>query len=341
MNRTSHATADWKAPALAGLVLVCTAAFLAAAPAVILDGYAARVNDRVITIGQVLSYIQPEIAALPRDPTDPRLGSRMAAAFDRGLEELVQQALLLEYAEEKKMELPDQAIEQEVARIVKERFNDDQTAFREALQEEHRTFEEWKKELKDNLLAMMVRRYLLQDAGTVTPEEILQYYRSHIDEFRLPEQVRVAIITIQRADDPTGASEADKRAAALEEKLAQGADFSELAKEFSDDAWSDSGGDRGWLQPDDLRPALADAVRQLKPGETSNMIKTTDSYYLIKLLGRREAGIKPLDQAYDQIRNQLRKQKMNRAYENLIKRLRNRYYVEVLVQGDELFGQTR
>jgi len=320
------------------MLAVAVPAVGAATRPFVLDGYAARVNDRVITIGDVLTYIQPELASLSSMVNRREAARRMAQAFDRGLEDLVEQALLLEYAEEKKLSLPDEAADQEMSRIVKERFDNDQAAFREALQRERRTLEDWRSELKDNLMAMMVRRYLIRDKVAVTPREIREYYRDHAEEFRQPEQVHVAVITIRRPHGSVEAVQAAEKAAELRRRLKAGEPFDDVAGELSEDSWASRGGDRGWLSPSDLRPELARAVAQLQPGQISDLIETPDAYYVVKLLDRRPATTRPLEEVSDRIRATILKDKRERVYRDWIRRLRKRYFVEIQVRGADLFG---
>ena len=319
-----------------GLMLTGAAGPLAGArpssAPVALDGYAARVNNRVITIAEVLAYIQPEIRSLSYEASPEILTRNMAEAFDRGLQRLIDRALILEYAEENKMQIPDEAVEQQVSRIVRERFSNDRSAFLEALKAEHRTLEDWKKEVREDLLAAVVRRAELEEKVVVTPREIREYYRKHVDKFRVPAGVRVAIITIRR-DDP----QAEDKIRTIQQRLNENEDFASLAQEYSADAWAGQGGDRGWLKPEDLRREILEVLDDLSPGDVSPPIDTREAVYFVKLTARRRAGIRTLDEVADSIRTTLLRQKREDLYRKWINRLRKRYFVEILVKGSDLF----
>ncbi|HIE10982.1 MAG TPA: hypothetical protein EYP62_05155 [Kiritimatiellae bacterium] len=331
MYRSSYNLITILGLVLAAASTACAGGRPAAAP-MVLDGYAARVNDRVITIAEVLAHIQPDIQSLSYEATPELLTRKLAEAFDQGLQRLIERALILEYAEENKQEIPDQVVEQQVARIVRERFSNDRSAFLQALEREHRSLEDWKSEVRDELLAAMVRRAVLEEKMVVTPREIREYYREHVDQFRVPEGVRVAIITIPRKDP-----RADQEIRAVQQRLQEGEEFAALARESSADAWASRGGDRGWLTPEDFRPEIREVLGDLGPGEVSSPIETPEAVYFAKLIARRRAGIRTLDEVAHSIRTILLRHRREELYRGWISRLRRRYFVEILVNGADLF----
>jgi hypothetical protein len=77
--------------------------------------------------------------------------------------------------------------------------------------------------------------------------------------------------------------ETKERALELLDQIKHGADFEELAKQYStDNASSEKGGDVGEFERGDLLPEFEDTVLQLKNGEVSNIVKTDFGYHIIK-----------------------------------------------------------
>ena len=68
----------------------------------------------------------------------------------------------------------------------------------------------------------------------------------------------------------------------IKELLNSGQDFAELAKTRSKGPNAEKGGDLGVIQKGDLLPELDNAIRKLKPGEISDVIKTDVGYHIIK-----------------------------------------------------------
>jgi tetratricopeptide (TPR) repeat protein len=71
------------------------------------------------------------------------------------------------------------------------------------------------------------------------------------------------------------------------EQLNQGADFEELARERSLDPTSNNGGNLGAVDVSTLRPELREAVRGLKPGQISAVVKTSSGYAIVKVVAER------------------------------------------------------
>jgi peptidyl-prolyl cis-trans isomerase C len=109
-------------------------------------------------------------------------------------------------------------------------------------------------------------------------------------------------------------------------QLDGGADFAEIATEKSEDTGSkDSGGDLGWSAPQRYVKPFADAIASLQKGETtSTPVKTDFGYHVIELIDVRMAEFPP----YDQVKDQLRKEMLTEARDNLIGQLRANAKIE-------------
>jgi peptidyl-prolyl cis-trans isomerase SurA len=69
-----------------------------------------------------------------------------------------------------------------------------------------------------------------------------------------------------------------------------GAQFPAVAQQFSQSPSAATGGDIGWVTPNQFGPPLDDAIAKMNPGEISYPIKTTAGYYILYLLERRTPG---------------------------------------------------
>ncbi len=84
--------------------------------------------------------------------------------------------------------------------------------------------------------------------------------------------------------------DSQEEAARLLDQLRHGADFAVLARLKSTDATGIDGGYLGKVDPETLRAELRDALRQLKPGETSPVVKLPPGYALLRILPDTEAA---------------------------------------------------
>jgi peptidyl-prolyl cis-trans isomerase D len=162
--------------------------------------------------------------------------------------------------------------------------------------------EQWK------LNYLLIDALRLRRAMTVPDSQIDEYYKAHPSEFAREEQVHVRHILIKpKTDDEAGWHEAQDRVReiAIRAQL-KTTDFAALAREVSDDTGTKaSGGDLGWFGKGRMVKEFEDAAFALKDGQVSGPVKTQFGYHIIKLEGRRPAGIRPLEEVRNQIRDKL------------------------------------
>jgi peptidyl-prolyl cis-trans isomerase SurA len=122
-------------------------------------------------------------------------------------------------------------------------------------------------------------------------------------------------------------NEARERLVKLKERLDNNADFAELARLQSEDASASRGGDLGWLSPGDTVPEFEKAMDTLKPGEISAPVRSPFGYHLIQVIERRNEDMSKQQQRL-QARLSLRAQKAEEAYQEWLRQLRDKAFVE-------------
>jgi peptidyl-prolyl cis-trans isomerase SurA len=106
------------------------------------------------------------------------------------------------------------------------------------------------------------------------------------------------------------------------------ATFEALARANSEDGSAPRGGDLGWTAPGSLVPEFEQAMNALPPGGISDPVVTRFGVHLIQVVERREVTI-DARQLREQARNALREQKFETAYNDWLRDLRARAYVEM------------
>jgi len=120
----------------------------------------------------------------------------------------------------------------------------------------------------------------------VSDEDVVTYYQENIASYTQAEQRRVSHILIEFSEgDNESESIAKTQAEAVLNRLAQGEDFSVLAKELSNDTFSgENGGDLEYLDPGVMEQSFDDAAFALSTvGENTELVKTSFGYHVIKL----------------------------------------------------------
>ncbi|MEY4021850.1 MAG: hypothetical protein RI960_862 [Pseudomonadota bacterium] len=123
-------------------------------------------------------------------------------------------------------------------------------------------------------------------------------------------------------------TEARRKLAELRDRLVnKAAKFEDLARLYSNDGSASKGGDLGWIYPGDTVPEFERAMNALSPGEVSQPIESPFGFHLIEVLERKTEEVSRERQRL-MARQSLREQKLDEAYEDWLRQLRDRAYVE-------------
>ena len=138
---------------------------------------------------------------------------------------------------------------------------------------------------------LIIRRLLHREVIRqikVSEREMQAFYKKHPDFFIRRDEIRVRQIFIaaDRSEDASSRGQALLRIQSIQNQLKQGANFTVLALEYSEDPSKVRGGDLGYLERSEMIPAFADAAFALEPGQISDIVETPLGYHLIQLVDR-------------------------------------------------------
>ncbi|HJU44818.1 MAG TPA: SurA N-terminal domain-containing protein, partial [Vicinamibacterales bacterium] len=146
----------------------------------------------------------------------------------------------------------------------------------------------------------------------VPDADIEAFYKQNLQQYQTPAQVRAShvLIKLEGRDE--------KAAQALAEEVAKkakaGADFAALAKQYSEDESNkDNGGDLDYFGRGRMVPEFENAAFAMQPGEISDLVKTQYGFHIIKVVDKKPAITRSLDEVRAQITEQLRFQKAQEA----------------------------
>ncbi|MBI1965460.1 MAG: peptidylprolyl isomerase [Betaproteobacteria bacterium] len=139
-------------------------------------------------------------------------------------------------------------------------------------------------------------------------------------------QTRARHILI-KTNELVSEAEARRRLVILKERLDNKADFAELARLQSEDTSAAKGGDLGWLTPGGTVPEFERAMDALEPGQVSQPVKTPFGWHLIQVLERRNEDMSKERQQFS-ARMALRARKSDESYQEWLRQLRDKAYVE-------------
>lgn len=131
----------------------------------------------------------------------------------------------------------------------------------------------------------VARRQLMRSIN-VSDEEVqkaLERIRANADKPRL--QVAEIFIAV---DSPNDEANARRNAERIFSELRRGANFPLLARQFSQSASAERGGDLGWVQPGELEPVVEKTLARMQPGTVSKPLRTSSGFHIVALRDRRD-----------------------------------------------------
>lgn len=183
-------------------------------------------------------------------------------------------------------------------------------------------------------------RYVLIDPDRVRAEvklgedELKQHYGRHLSEYRVEDRVRVAHILFKtEGKTPEEIATLEKTAQDVLRQVKSGDDFAELARKYSEDASAAQGGEIGWIVRGQTVKEFETAAFAMKPGDVSELIKTTYGFHIVRLFEKQSAHLQGFEEVKERIREQLLKQKLAEAQQALAANLERR-----LRQNPQDFG---
>ena len=170
----------------------------------------------------------------------------------------------------------------------------------------------------------------------VTDEEIAAYYKENPETFEAEDRAHayhlIIIIGEDAAPEALTAARA-KAEAARQRALAEGEDFTTVARELSEGPSASAGGDLGWVNRGALVSPLSETIFSLEPGEISEVVQTRFGFHVATISERRPAETISLETASDQIADLLRAQKATETLGQLLETLVKNAKVENLLAG--------
>ncbi|MGI6037167.1 MAG: peptidylprolyl isomerase [Limnochordia bacterium] len=266
------------------------------------------------------------------------LGARVTpmlvqAARYNTMEGLINEVLLLQEAKRQKISVSRKEVNARLDEI-KASFPSEEI-FREQLQLSNLTENTFRSLLEDSLKVEKVLANLRQEV-TITEEEIERAY----------EEVNAAHILIKPDGEGEEALEAARsQGEEILAQLAAGADFAELARNYSqDEGTREAGGELGFFSRGQMVAPFEEAAFALEVGEVSELVESQYGYHIIKVLDRKTADDEEYAEVRDSLGERLRNQKVDQATRDFLQGLREQADVVVhdpqirahglLIQGD-------
>ena len=299
----------------------------------------ARVNSSIISRSDLKR--SEEQLAIEQSKVDPSIPAENQPQEKDLLRDLIDTQLLSQKADELGISA-DTDVVKRLDDLRKQMHADSMEALEKAAQAQGVSFEEFKQNLKNNILTQKV---IQQEVGAhinVTQQEIQAFYDQHKAELQRPEQVRLSEILIPTQPAQTGQgatpeansdaviAQAKAKADAIYAQLVKGAKFEDLAQKNSGGPTAAQGGDLEYFKRGTLSKQLEDQVFALKSGQFTEPIRTNQGWVILKVTEHQSEGVPSLKEVEPQIQERLYMTKMQPALREYLTKLRENAFIDIM-----------
>ncbi len=248
-----------------------------------LDGIAAIVGNEIILDSDIREQELMLRLQYPDAKNDPQLRKKI-------LDNMVTQKIILTKAKIDTVKVDEKSVEEQAA----SRYNSLRAGFPSVQAMESRfglPVNRLKQSIRDDIRNQQMvdafRRKHFREMA-VSYDETLAFYQQERGNLpTAPETVSVSQIIKMPLVSEAAKQEALNKINAVQQQLAAGANFADLARTYSDDPGSrERGGDLGFTRKGELVPSFEKAANDLKPGQISGIVESRFGYHIIQLIGK-------------------------------------------------------
>ena len=251
-----------------------------------IDRIVAIVNENVVTRRELDEMLRAALKQLQKQGVQP---PEQIVLEKQLLERLILNRVQLQLAKETGLTVSDTELDQTLRRIAQENKMSLPEFYR-ALEQDGVSFNKFRDEIRDEIILVRLKEREVNNRINVTEGEVDNFL--HIQETSTDNnyEYRLAHILVQLPEQADALKNQAMRQRA-ETALAQvrkGAEFGQVAAEFSDAADAMTGGVLEWRPAAQLTKKFAEILASMKPGEVTPIIQSPNGFHILKLLDRRD-----------------------------------------------------
>ena len=280
------------------------------------DRIVAVVNNEVITLSELKAETATEEQKLAETYHGPELEKRVHQLSYSTLTRLIERKLQVQVAASKGIEVSDAEVQNAIKEFKNqgEKFDENDPAQKRAL--------------KDQLTLMRLVEREVRSTIMIADPDSRKYYDAHQARFSLPEEYRLSqILFLQRSTETV--EEFRARAKDVYTRLRKGEEFSELAFKFSAGAEASRGGNLGFVRQGELLPEIERAVTQLKPGDFTPPIESSQGLHIIRLEEKKPSQFRPFAEVKGEIQALVYQEKSEDFYQVWLGSIKDKSYIEI------------
>ena len=299
----------------------------------VVEEIAAKVNGDIITRGELArKRLDIEAEAKRQGLSGPRLQQAVTEYTANALRDEIDTLLLVQKGKDLNISV-DPEVTRRLAEIQVQQKISDPDKFQAFIRENTgMSYEDFKLQMKNQMLTQRVIGQEVARTVIVPEAELQKYYDEHKSEYmRKESQVFLSQIVVStEGKTPEQVAVAEKKAQDLAARAKKGEKFNELARDNSDDVeTAKNGGQVGPMTKGLMDKPIEDLVFNAKKGFVSDPIRRPNSFLILKVDERIEAGQAPFEEAKNDIQDRLTQPKMEGKVRIFLTGLREDAFLEI------------
>lgn len=282
------------------------------------DFILAKINNKVITYSEALDRYR-FVIAVAKIKTSSDQDKKIL--FNQILDKMIEEELVRQEALNLKIEVSPEEMSEAVD-IMAEQQKKNASQFKLFFVKNNLSFESYLKQMESEILWSKIISEVLRSKIKITEVELKEFFEQRkfnidVKKFLLAE---ILILNSENAEILSNK---------LYEELRQGADFNNIARQFSSSFASETNGEIGWVSQSDVDPKIYSAISKLQKDQYSKPVKLADGYHIFKLINARVETHIP-EQHLNSARNTIFSNKLQNAAKGYAMDLRKKSFIEIL-----------
>jgi len=291
----------------------------------VISRIAAVVNDDIITTYELDQALNSQLVKRDKQPSPAQLGALRKEVLSRLIEEeLVQQRIRA-----LRLNVGDEEVENAILDVEKQNQLT-RAQLEQAVQAEGVTFAAYRENLRKQIQRYKLINQEVRSKVDVSEREVLDYYRAHLEEYRLPPTVTLSTVTFP-VPAKAGVVERESVRNAAREALArlrQGEALEQVVAAYRD-AFGATGGRLGTFVEEELTPEFGRALAGVEKGGLGTLAENDQAIVILKVEDRSAQALRPFESLRAEITQTLMEQKTDGRVKQWTQELKQKAFIDI------------
>jgi len=299
-------------------------------PGEVVERIVALVNNQVITLSELDEMGKPVLDQVRQTGLPAEREERLKKARREVLGHLIESKLLEEEMKKRKIEVPDRDVDAAIQDVLKS-SNLTEDALKKTLAREGMTYASYRQKIRDELGKMRLVSREIKSKIVIEDEDVRKRYQENPEKYSEPLEVQIQQVFFPLPKNATNEQVAavQREASTILERARRGDDFTQLAKVYSRGPEASEGGVLGYFKKHELVREVEEAGFKLKPGEISDLVRSSAGFHILKVLDRKGGELRPFAEVQNRIREEAMQEESEKKFNEWMTDLKSKAYIEI------------